>query len=81
MYHCDPETALEELREDALLLNPVHLRDMILRTQLSPEQALEMNRGLEEYLRRFGELQNLVRPMLQELARLQGGTGFQPVRT
>ena len=75
MYHCDPETALEELREDALLLNPVHLRDMILRTPLSPEQALEMNRGLEEYLRRFGELQNLVRPMLQELARLQGGTG------
>ncbi len=71
MYHCDAETALEELNEDALLMNPVHLRDMILRTELSPEQALEMNRGLEEYLHRFGELQNLLRPMLQGLARLQ----------
>ena len=31
MYHYDPSTALEELREDATLPNPVHLRDMILR--------------------------------------------------
>ena len=71
MYHCDPEIALEELNEDALLLNPVYLRDMILRTDLSPAQALEMNRGLEEYLQRFGELQNLLRPMLQQLTKLR----------
>jgi hypothetical protein len=70
MYHCDPEIALEELNEDALLLNPVYLRDMILRANLSPKEALDMNRRLEEYLRRFGELQNLLRPMLQDLARL-----------
>jgi len=71
MYHCNPELALEELNEDALLLNPVHLRDMILRTHLSPERALEMNRKLEEYLRRFGEMQNLLRPMLEDLSKLQ----------
>jgi hypothetical protein len=32
MYHYDPNTALEELNEDATLPNPVHVRDMILST-------------------------------------------------
>ena len=36
MYHYDPSTALEELRDDAVLPHPVHLRDMILRTKLDP---------------------------------------------
>jgi len=31
MYHYDPNTALEELTEDATLPNPVHVRHMILR--------------------------------------------------
>jgi hypothetical protein len=44
MYHYDPTTALEELKEDALLPNPVHVRDMLVRAHLSPEQALELNR-------------------------------------
>ena len=35
MYHYDPNTALEELTEDATLPNPVHVRDMILRKKLS----------------------------------------------
>ena len=71
MYHGDPDIALEELNEDALLLNPILLRDMILKTTLSPGEALQMNRGLEEYLRRFGELQHLLRSILQDLATLQ----------
>ncbi len=39
MYHYDPNTALEELTEDATLPNPVHLRDMILRKRLTPDQS------------------------------------------
>ncbi len=31
MYHYDPSTALEELSEEAILPNPVRVRDMILR--------------------------------------------------
>jgi len=31
MYHYNPQIALEELQEDALLPHPVKLRDMILR--------------------------------------------------
>ena len=30
MYHYNPETALEELNEEAALPNPVHMRDMML---------------------------------------------------
>ena len=39
MYHYDAKQALEELQEDALLPHPVKLRDMILRTQLGPDEA------------------------------------------
>ena len=38
------------------------------RFELPPEQALEMNRKFQEYLHRFGDLQQLLRPVLQELA-------------
>lgn len=69
MYHYDPETALEELQEDALLPHPVHLRDMILRARLSPEQALDLNRQFQGYLQAFGDLQKLAKPLLEELAK------------
>ena len=39
MYHYDPETALEELKEDALLPKPAHIRDMIIRSNLQADQA------------------------------------------
>lgn len=68
MYHYDPETALEELQEEAVLPQPVHLRDMILRARLSPEQALELNRQFQSYLHSFGDLQRLARPLLEQLA-------------
>jgi hypothetical protein len=68
MYHYDPVIALEELNEDAVLPHPAFVRDMIVRAGLRPEQAVELNRKFQEYIHRFGELQTLLRPMLEELA-------------
>jgi hypothetical protein len=68
MYHYDATTALEELSEDATLPNPVHLRDMILRKRLKPEDSLELNRLFTEYQRFFGETQKLGKEILKRLA-------------
>ncbi|HZE26486.1 MAG TPA: hypothetical protein VE083_03825 [Terriglobales bacterium] len=68
MYHYDPNTALEELTEDATLPNPVHVRDMILRRQLTPDRSLELNRLFVEYQKFFGETQKLGREILKRLA-------------
>ncbi len=67
MYHYDPVTALEELREEALLPNPVHLRDMMLRAHLSADKSLELNRIFVDYQKRFGELQKMGRELLEKL--------------
>jgi hypothetical protein len=68
MYHYDASVALEELKEDALLPHPVRLRDMILRTQLGPEEAKLLNHEFQDYLTRFGELQNVARGVLEKIA-------------
>lgn len=68
MYHYDAETALEELKEEALLPHPVRLRDMILRTQLVPQEAQALNQEFQEYLAKFGELQKSAQGILQKLA-------------
>lgn len=68
MYHYDPVTALEELNEDATLPNPVHVRDMILRRNLTPDRALELNREFQEYQRLFGDLLRRGKTLLGELA-------------
>ena len=68
MYHYNPETALEELKEDAMLPHPVKLRDMILRNQLGPQDAQLLNHDFQEYLTRFGELQKLAGGILDKLA-------------
>jgi hypothetical protein len=68
MYHYDPSTALDELREEAILPNPVHLRDMLLRAHLSADRSLELNRLFVEYQRHFGELQKQARDILNHLA-------------
>lgn len=68
MYHYDPKTALEELKEEAALPNPVHMRDMILRARLTPDRSLELNRQFLEYQRHFGEVQKLAKGLLEELA-------------
>lgn len=67
MYHYDASTALEELNEDALLPNPVHIRDMIIRSQLNPDQALELNRRFQIYLHSFGEAQQVAKGILEQL--------------
>lgn len=69
MYHYDPSTALEELSEDATLPNPVHLRDMILRHRLKPEESLELNRMFTEYQKFFGETQKLGKQILADLTK------------
>ena len=68
MYHYDPHTALEELRDDAVLPHPVHLRDMILRNKLDPSKAMDLNRDFQDYLARFGELQKLGAQILAQVA-------------
>ena len=67
MYHYDPNTALEELTEDATLPNPVHVRDMILRRHPSTDQALELNRLFVEYQKFFAEAQKLGKEILRKL--------------
>jgi hypothetical protein len=68
MYHYNPNQALEELQEDAILPHPVKLRDMILRNQLGPQDAQLLNHEFQEYLARFGELQKLTRVILEKLS-------------
>jgi hypothetical protein len=68
MYHYDPSLALEELRDDAVLPHPVHLRDMILRTKLDATLAVDLNREFQDYLARFGDLQKIARDILEQVA-------------
>jgi hypothetical protein len=68
MYHYDPQIALEEVKEDAVLPHPVHVRDMMLRAHLTPDRALELNRIFQSYLEAFGEAQQLASSLLQGLA-------------
>jgi hypothetical protein len=64
----DVKSALEELREDALLPHPVRLRDMILRTPLDAGEALELNREFQTYLTQYGATQKLALEILERLA-------------
>jgi hypothetical protein len=68
MYHYNPDIALEEIKEDAVLPHPVHVRDMMLRAHLSPDRALELNRKFQAYLEAFGEAQKIARSLLEDLA-------------
>lgn len=67
MYHYDPPTALEELTEEAILPNPVHMRDMLLRKKLTADKSLELNRLFVEYQKFFGEAQKLGKQILKQL--------------
>lgn len=68
MYHYDPQIALDELKEEATLPSPVHIRDMIIRSKLTPEQALGLNHKFQTYLKAFGEAQQAAKTVLEELA-------------
>ncbi len=71
MYHYNAKTALEDLKEDAVLPHPVHLRDMILRAKLDPETALDLNREFQNYLSHFGETQKIAAGILEKLTAAQ----------
>ena len=62
------ETALEELNEEAVLPNPVRVRDMMLRAHLDADHSLEYNRLFVEYQKGFGELLEVGRHLLEGLA-------------
>lgn len=64
----DAKSALDELREDALLPHPVRMRDMILRAPLNAVDALEMNRVFQNYLTNYGETQKVALEILEKLA-------------
>jgi hypothetical protein len=66
--YLDPQTALENLVEEAQLPNPVRVRDMLLHARLNPDESLELNRMFIEYQQQFGVLQNLGKRLLQEIA-------------
>jgi hypothetical protein len=68
MDRYDAKSALEELKEDALLPHPVRMRDMILRSQFNAADALEMNREFQSYLTHFGETQKIALEILEKLA-------------
>jgi len=68
MYHYNAKTALEELTEDALLPNPVYMRDMLLRAHLKAEDSIELNRQFVEYQKHFGEVQRIGKDLLQQLS-------------
>jgi hypothetical protein len=69
MYHYNTKTALEELTEDASLPNPVHMRDMLLRAHLKPDDSIELNRQFVEYQKHFGEAQRIGKDLLQRLSK------------
>lgn len=71
MYHYDPSTALDELKDEAVLPNPVHVRDMILRSKLSPDEALELNRQFQAYQHAFSEAQKVAAGVLEKLGSAQ----------
>lgn len=62
------QTALEELREEAVLPHPVRLRDLILRSKLDPALALEVNREFQDYLAQFGQAQKTAVQVLERIA-------------
>ncbi|MGA7796098.1 MAG: hypothetical protein WCA19_23950 [Candidatus Acidiferrales bacterium] len=68
----DVKSALDELREDAVLPHPVRLRDMILRTQHDASEAIEMNRDFQSYLTHYGETQKVALEILERLAAGEG---------
>ena len=63
----DVKSALDELKEDAVLPHPVRLRDMILRTPLGASEALELNREFQSYLSHYGDTQKVALEILERL--------------
>ena len=69
MSASDPHQALEDLNDEALLPNPVKVRDMLFHAKLVPDQSLELNRQFTEYQKHFGEALKLAKQILGKLAK------------
>jgi hypothetical protein len=69
MYHYDPEAALMELKEEGLLPNAVHMRDMVFRAHLDTTGSIAVNRLLQDYITHFGEALAKGREILESLSR------------
>lgn len=65
----DPQDALQELNDEAVLPNPVKVRDMLFHAKLAPDQSLELNRQFTEYQKHFGEALKLAKQILGKLAK------------
>ena len=65
----DPQDVLQDLNDEALLPNPVKVRDMLFHAKLDPDQSLELNRQFTEYQKHFGEALNLAKQILGRLAK------------
>jgi hypothetical protein len=65
----DPQDALQELNEEALLPNPVKVRDMLFHAKLAPDQSMDLNRQFTEYQKHFGEALKLAKQILGKLAK------------
>lgn len=70
MYHYDPETALIELKEEGLLPNAVHMRDMVFRAHLDTDDSIAVSRLLQEYITHFGEAMGKGREILNKLGEI-----------
>jgi hypothetical protein len=64
----DPRQALDDLNEEALLPNPVKVRDMLFHAKLAPDQSLDLNRQFSDYQKHFGEALKLAKQILAKLA-------------
>ena len=67
MYHYDPEAALMELKEEGLLPNAVHMRDMVFRAHLDTSASIALNRLLQDYIAHFGGALEKGREILERL--------------
>ena len=47
----------------------MHIRDMIVRVELSPDRAIDLNRKFQTYLHNFGEAQAAAKRILKELVK------------
>ena len=72
MYHYDPETALMELKEEGLLPNAVHMRDIVFRAHLATDDSITVNRLLQDYITHFGEALQKGREILEKLGDVMG---------
>lgn len=69
MPAANPLDVLQDLKEEAMLPNPVKLRDMLFHAKLTPDLSLELNRQFTEYQKHFGEALKLGQQILSKLAK------------